>query len=231
MDFRVKILNDYEAVNSAKRLLYDVYIHEMGWVFRDDSPTGFHIDKDKRSQPILCDAFDKTSIWFGAYKEDKLIGVARAVQRNNTLGKLDLELYPSSSLPSMKRLFQGKEGCQMIEVQRGAVAKDYRNTEPSVIQLLLLFAFSFAQEKQFSIVCPTVFPALETLFSQAGMHLVEKNFTYGEGEEEWPTFIFFCSSDELMQVLKRLKRVTSKRNASFLQERGHQAKRSKFSVV
>ena len=231
MDFCVKLLNDYESVNSAKRLLYDVYIHEMGWDFREDSPTGFYIGKDKRNQPILCDAFDEASIWFGAYKEDKIIGVTRAVQRNNTLGKLDLELYPSSELPAMKRIFRGDKGHQLIEVQRGAVAKDYRQTQPSVIQLLLLFVFSYAQEKGLSVICPTVFPVLETLFSRAGMHLVEKNFTYGEGGDEWPTFIFYCSSAELAQVVKRLKKVAGKRNASFLQERGHQAKRSKFHVV
>ena len=30
----------------------------------------------------------------------------------------------------MRRIFQGNEGHQLIEVQRGAVAKDYRNTQP-----------------------------------------------------------------------------------------------------
>lgn len=227
----MKILNDYDSVNSAKRLLHDVYIHEMGWDFREDSPTGFRINKDKRNQPILCDAFDDASIWFGAYKEDKIVGVTRAVQRNNSLGKLDLELYPASELPSMRRIFQGNEGRQLIEVQRGAVAKDYRNTQPSIIQLLLLCVFSYALEKELSVICPTVFPVLETLFSRAGMKLVEKNFTYGEGGEEWPTFIFYCSSDELAQVVSRMKRAGGKRKASFLQERGQQAKRSKFLVV
>ena len=81
MDFCVKILNDYDSVNSAKRLLYDAYIHEMGWNFREDSPTGFCISKDRRNQPILCDAFDDTSIWFGAHKKDQTVGVTRAVQR------------------------------------------------------------------------------------------------------------------------------------------------------
>lgn len=146
MDFCVKILNDYDSVNSAKRLLYEVYIHEMGWDFREDSPTGFRIAKDKLNEPILCDAFDDDAIWFGAYKDDKIIGVTRAVQRSNALGKLDLELYPASELPSMRRIFRGNESRQLVEVQRGAVAKDYRNTKPSIIQLLLSFVFSYAQE-------------------------------------------------------------------------------------
>lgn len=190
MDFCVKILNDHESVDSAKSLLYDVYIDEMGWDFREDSPTGFRVDKDKRNRSILCDVFDDASIWFGAYKEDKIIGVTRAVQRSNSLGKLDLELYPASKLPAMKRIFRANEGCQLVEVQRGAVAKDYRNTQPSIIQLLLLCAFSYAQEKGLNVICPTVFPLLETLFSRSGMQLVERNFTYGEGESlgsVWPS--------------------------------------------
>ena len=231
MDLCVKILNDTESVNSAKRLLYDVYIHEMGWDFRDDNPTGFRIDKDKRNEPILCDVFDDDAVWFGAYKEDKIIGVTRAVQRSNALGKLDLELYPASGLPSMKRILQGSNGHKLVEVQRGAVLKDYRKTQPSIIQLLLLYVFGYAQEKELSVVCPTVFPVLETLFSRAGMQLVEKNFTYGEGGEEWPTFIFYCSSAELAQVARRLKIAGGKRKSSFLQERGQQAKRRKFLVV
>ncbi|XP_068670126.1 uncharacterized protein [Montipora foliosa] len=231
MDFSVKVLNDYESVNSAKRLLYDVYIHEMGWEFCEDSPTGFRIDKDKRNEPILCDAFDDAAVWFGAYKDGKLIGVTRAVQRNNDLGKLDLELYPASELPSMRRIFQGNASYNLVEVQRGAVAKDFRNTQPSIIHLLLLFVFSFAQEKGLSVICPTVFPVLETLFSRAGMRLVEKNFTYGEGDEEWPTFIFYSPSVELANVVRKLKGATGKRKSSFLQERGQQAKRQKFLVV
>lgn len=231
MDFCVKILNDYESVNSAKRLLYEVYIHEMGWDFREDSPTGFRIAKDKLNEPILCDAFDDDAIWFGAYKDDKIIGVTRAVQRSNALGKLDLELYPASELPSMRKIFRGNESRQLVEVQRGAVAKDYRNTKPSIIQLLLLFVFSYAQERELNVICPTVFPVLETLFSRAGMYLVEKNFTYGEGGGEWPTFIYYCPSTELAQVVGKLKVAGEKRKSSFVQERGQKAKRSKFLVV
>lgn len=231
MEFCVRILNDRDSINLAKRLLYEIYIGEMGWEFREDGPTGFRVDKDKQNKPILCDAFDESSIWFGAYKEGELIGVTRAVQRNNSLGKLDIELYPASQLPSMRRILQQKEDHQLIEVQRGAVAKDHRDTQPSIIQLLLLFVFSYALDKELSVICPTVFPMLETLFSRAGMKLVEKNFTYGEGCDEWPTFIFYCSSSDLAQVVGRLKRAAGKRKASFLQERGLQSKRSKFLVV
>ena len=109
MDFCVRILSDIDSINLAKRLLYEVYIREMGWKFREDGPTGFRAEKDKQNKPILCDAFDESSIWFGAYKEGELIGVTRAVQRNNFLGKLDIELYPASQLPSMKRVLQQKE--------------------------------------------------------------------------------------------------------------------------
>lgn len=231
MDFCVRILSDCKSVNSAKRLLYEVYIGEMGWDFREDSPSGFRVGKDEQNKPILCDAFDESSVWFGAYKEDELIGVTRAVQRSNCLGKLDLELYPASQLPSMRRILRPKEDHELIEVQRGAVAKDYRDAQPSIIQLLLLSAFSYALEKELSIICPTVFPVLETLFSRAGMQLVERNFTYGEGCDEWPTFIFYCSSANMAQVVRRLKRAAGKRKASFVQERGNQAKRSKFLVV
>ena len=227
----MRILDDCESINSAKRLLYEVYIREMSWSFRDDSPTGFRVEKDEQNEPILCDAFDESSIWFGAYKVGELIGVTRAVQRNNPLGKLDIELYPASKLPSMKRILKPKTDHQLIEVQRGAVAKDYRDTKPSIIQSLLLFVFGYALEKAVSVVCPTVFPVLETLFSRAGMQLVEKKFTYGEDCDEWPTFIFYCSSVDMGQVLNRLKRAAGKRKASFLQERGHQSKRSKFLVV
>ena len=147
MDLFVRILSDYDAVNAARRLLYEVYISEMGWDFRSDSPTGFRIDKDDQNKPILCDTFDDSSVWFGAYKGDSLIGVTRAVQRNNSLGKLDLELYPASQLPSMKRILHPKANQPLVEVQRGAVAKEYRNTQPSIIQLLLHSAFSYALEK------------------------------------------------------------------------------------
>lgn len=231
MDFSVQVLNDCESVSSAKRLLYDVYIKEMEWDFREDNPTGFRIEKDKLNESILCDIFDDAAIWFGAYEKDKIIGVTRAVPRNNALGKLDLELYPDSGLSSMRRIFQGNESQNLVEVQRGAVLKDYRSTQPSIIQILLLFVFSYAQEKGLSVICPTVFPVLETLFSRAGMRLIEKNFTYGEGDGEWPTFIFYSPSAELAQVVRKLKNAGEKRKSSFLQERGRQAKRRKFLVV
>ena len=230
MDLFVRILSDYDAVNAARRLLYEVYISEMGWDFRSDSPTDFRIDKDDQNKPILCDTFDDSSVWFGAYKGDSLIGVTRAVQRNNSLGKLDLELYPASQLPSMKRILRPKADQPLVEVQRGAVAKDYRNTQPSIIQLLLHSAFSYALEKGLNVVCPTVFPVLETLFSRAGMRLVEKKFTYGEGCDEWPTYIFYCSSEDMAQVVNKLKTAARKRKASVSQERGH-AKRGRFLVV
>ena len=231
MTFVVKILNGNESINSAKRLLYDIYIGEMEWAFRRDSPTGFRVDRDEGNHLLLCDVFDDSSIWFGAYEGGDLIGVMRAVQRSNPLGKLDLELYPASKLPSMKRIFRENENYPLVEVQRGAVAKRFRDARPSIIQRLVLHVFRYALKNGLSVVCPTVFPRLEALFTHAGMRLIETNFTYEEGSQECPTSIFYSPSDELGLIVERLKNAARKRRVACSFKEHGEEKRSKFLVV
>lgn len=82
MDLFVRILSDYDAVNAARRLLYEVYISEMGWDFRSDSPTGFRIDKDDQNKPILCDTL--TTHLFGLERTKEIAWSELPEQSNGT---------------------------------------------------------------------------------------------------------------------------------------------------
>ena len=231
MNQEVRILRDPSSVDDARHLLYQVYVREVGWQTNPETecPTGFYIGSDKNGRGLLCDVFDENAIWFGAYTEDnELVGVARAVNRKNKTGKLDLELYNSCQLPSLEHVLCEDRNPDIIEVQRGAVAKGHRGG--TIIYKIFISIFSYAKKSSLNVVCTTVFPTLMTFFDKTGLELLERNFSYGEEGDETPAHIYYCQIQKLNSAIS-LMRSASRAWKTHCVEDNVPSKLRKFLVV
>lgn len=228
MNQEVKILRDSASLDDARHLLYQIYIREVGWQTNPECPTGFYVGSDENGRGLLCDVFDKDAVWFGAYDGNELIGVARAVHRKNKTGKLDLELYNSCQLPSLTNILSAERNPNLIEVQRGAVAKDHRGG--TVIYKIFMSIFSYAHRRSLNVVCTTVFPTLMTFFDKTGLKLVERNFTYGEDKDETPAHIYYCQFQRLDSAISTIKSTFRKRKVR-ADEDNVPSKLRKFLIV
>lgn len=228
MNQEIKRLKDTASIDDARHLLYQIYIREFGWQTKPDCPTGFYVKVDKNGRGLLCDVFDEDAAWFGAYSNNQLIGVARAVHRRNKTGKLDLELYNSCQLPTLTNILSAETNPNLIEVQRGAVAKGHRGG--AVIYKIFTSIFSYAHRRNLNVVCTTVFPTLMTFFDKTGLKLIEKNFTYGEDKDETPAHIYYCHFQRLDNAISMMKAASRKRKIHFDDE-NVPSKLKKFLIV
>ncbi len=88
--YSVRILRGLEEKTLAHRLLYQVYVEELGWIPPEGNPSNLRIEPSPIGN-ILTDDYDSVSIQFGGFYGENLIGIHRIIPRLN--GGLDVENY------------------------------------------------------------------------------------------------------------------------------------------
>ena len=192
----VRLLKNSKEINSARKLLYKVYIEELKWLFNPQSLTKFHIQQSSDGGKMLCDAFDQDALWVGAYKDDKLVGTIRIVTRDNRLGKLDLELYDDKKMPSLAKIYT-----RCIEMQRSAVDKEYRGSR-SMLPLLSLFTLEHARQTNHGVCCTANIKHIQNILHKAGFECLHSPFYYGEGKDEKPSIVMFCPQNRVARAIE-----------------------------
>ena len=195
----IKFLRNSREINSARKLLYSVYIKEMKWTFHPQNPTGFNVKQLINGEKMLCDVFDSDALWVGAFKDEELAGTARILTRRNKLGKLDLELYDSKRMPSLAKIYT-----PCIEFQRFGVKKEYRGTRKLGLALGF-FAMGYAKKLDVGVCSTASSRYLEELMFKCGFEYLEREFYYGEGREEKPASVLFCPSHKVTYTIEKAK--------------------------
>ncbi|MEQ8463798.1 hypothetical protein [Coleofasciculus sp. E1-EBD-02] len=88
--YSVRILRTEEEKILAKRLLYEVYVEEQGWIPPVGNPSNLKITESVLGN-ILVDDYDSVSTQFGGFYGENLIAVHRIIPRLK--GRLEVENY------------------------------------------------------------------------------------------------------------------------------------------
>ena len=195
----IRLLKTCDEINLARQLLYKIYIQEMKWSFKPENPTKFHIQQSSDGKNMLCDAFDHEAVWGGFYTGDSLVATCRVLTRENSLGKLDLELYNTKRFPSLSKIYT-----PCIEFQRFAVEKEHRGSG-KISPLLVLFVLEYAMVRKTGVCCAAPLRALPFYSFKIGFETLHTNFYYGEGKDEKASFVMFCPCDKVVDAIQAAK--------------------------
>jgi hypothetical protein len=85
-----RLLESKHEIETAQRLIYQVFVEEMQWIPDIENPSGIRFFEDQKGKRFV-DYFDENAIWFGTFHHQTLIACWRFCEPRN--GKFELEHY------------------------------------------------------------------------------------------------------------------------------------------
>ncbi|GET41439.1 hypothetical protein [Microseira wollei] len=176
--YSVRILRTEEERILAKRLLYEVYVQEQGWIPPVGNPSNLKIAESVLGN-ILVDDYDSVSTQFGGFYGDRLVGVHRIITRFN--GRLEVENY--SQLP---RFLQND--CHH-ELSRSAVDINFRKSP--------IFLLIVATEIRYLIGCGCKYAIGTATFPEPGNFFCK----IGATRINFPEFKYYLLDQNLVSLI------------------------------
>lgn len=198
--FYTKVLSSPEEISEVKRLLYLIYIKELGWQFSVNNPSGLIILHEGRHK-YLHDKFDSVSTWFGVYHHNTLVGCIRSIRRID--GAFELEQY--HALPEFLN-----HDSDVVETNRLAILPEYRGT--NAIYLLSAFAIEYEYNRGVRYSFTTApLPGIGFFYiRKLGYQRVKlPPFKYHPSDENTVTLMYLDGTKPkyIQNLIKRMKRV------------------------
>lgn len=154
--YSVRILRGLDEKTLAHRLLYQVYVEELGWIPPEGNPSNLRIEPSPIGN-ILTDDYDSVSIQFGGFYGKNLIGIHRIIPRIN--GRLDVEKY--IEIPKFFR-----KNCN-YEFTRVAVKASFRKSP--IFPLILAAEIKYLRKQKCKyIISTSTFPDPGNFFCKIG---------------------------------------------------------------
>lgn len=119
-----KPLEGDREIRMAQRLIYEVFVDEIGWVPNQVNPSGIRFVNDSEGT-LFADDFDDVATWFGTFQNQELIACWRFCEPKN--GKFELEHY--HPLPDFLK------AAKSLEVTRLVIQPKYRNRSRVMLDL------------------------------------------------------------------------------------------------
>ncbi|NEO99788.1 MAG: hypothetical protein F6K58_14140 [Symploca sp. SIO2E9] len=195
--YSVRILRGLEDKILAQRLLYEVYVKELGWIPPEGNPSNLKIQASPLGN-IMVDDYDSVSIQFGGFCGKKLIGIHRIIPRLN--GRLDVENY--IELP-----FFLQKDCH-YELNRLAIDINFRKSP--IFSLIIAAEIRYLIKCKFKYVIGTaIFPEPGSLFCKVGATRINfPEFKYHLSDPKPVSLVVLFLEEK--ENFNRLFRVTDK---------------------
>ncbi|MEO1376184.1 MAG: GNAT family N-acyltransferase [Cyanobacteria bacterium J06635_10] len=191
--YSVRVLRTLEEKTLAKRLLYDVYVKELGWIPPSGNPSNLKIQESSLGN-ILVDDYDSVSIQVGAFHGEKLIGVHRMINRLND--RFEVENY----IQIPKFLQQDSS----YELNRLAIKKNYRNSPIFPLMVTAEVRYMIRYKCKYAITT-AIFPDPGNLFCKMGTTRINfPDFKYHVSDPKPVSLIvfFFEEKDNFNQLFR-----------------------------
>lgn len=187
----VRVITGREELDTYRRLLFDVYINELGWKFSPTNPSGIRV-ADHR----LLDDRDGIATCLGVFSQGRLVGGARLCGRYQ--GRFEVHGYqPHRDLSFL-------DIPNLIEASRAVLLPGFRGGDAFVS--LVRAVFEFCKNNQLlPFTVPSV-PSVMRLYSSIGMRAVEGCRFKFEPEDPAEAQLFLVDSEEVLgTVLQNLR--------------------------
>ncbi len=191
--FEVKVLMDQEGLDSYRRLLFDVYINEIGWNPSPTNPSGIRISDHR-----LLDDRDDIATCLGIFSQDRLIGGARLCGRYQ--GQFEIHGYqPNRDLSFL-------DIPNLVEASRAVIRPEFRGG--SAFMLLVLHVLEFCKNNHLLLFTIPSVQSVMRFYQRIGMPAVEGCRFKFEPEDVTEAQVFLVDSEDLLgSVIKNLSRL------------------------
>eukprot|EP01084_Bolivina_argentea_P060122 109851_1 len=147
----IRWLTSSEQIETAQRILYEVYIKEMNWEFSSNTPSELRIAKTNGNEYILVDKYTDTAKWIGGFINGEMIGCFRAIIRSKSVNdnKLELETYSTFHLAKLS-----DQICpDSFEINRLAILPKYRGD--GIAGYMFVFIAKYVVDNNKSVITTT----------------------------------------------------------------------------
>lgn len=151
-NLKLRILSTKFEIQSAKHLLYCVYVEELGWKPSKNNKSGICVKKNK-GHKILCDNIDERAIWLGIFFKNQIVACMRycGVDIN---GLLEMQHYMPLNVNVKFCSTINTSHNKTIEIGRYAAHKDFRG-KGILLYMMFKFVCDLCLLQQLSI-CATI---------------------------------------------------------------------------
>lgn len=204
----IRILQTREEIEDACAILYEVYIEKYQWDFCLNNPSKIRIET-RNNKKLLVDKYVDKAVWFGVFKEEKLVGCSR-VQGKGDENLLAIEEYESSKI--IRPFIKGRQAC--VELAKFAFLSNH--VTPGIIKKLFLALFRYCEQKGYSPLTCTSDGFLKFFYKKIEFPmLMEHAFKY---EPSDPLAVNFYFADhakrEVLNIINILERVDKGSNTN-----------------
>lgn len=199
---KASTINNLEALNQARCLLYNCYVKEMQWHIEQNNYSGLYVDKTNPHFKLIDD-YDEIATWFSVKNENEVVACARLCPEDAN-GKLEMERYPEAKKMLWPTLGELKKKFRVVELNREAILPD-DETDSVVRPLLLKKIFEYCILNRCAVITATPIKEWLTLYERLSFpRLGGCQFKYADADAEKVT-VYFASDDTIQQMYGRLK--------------------------
>ncbi len=186
----VMVIKSREELDDYRRLLFDVYINELGWKFSPTNPSGIRVAEHR-----LLDDRDGIATCLGVFSQGRLVGGARLCGRYQ--GRFEIHGYqPHRDLSCL-------DIPHLVEASRAVLLPRFRGGD--VFMSLVRAVFEFCKNNHLFVFTVPSVPSVMRLYSSIGMPAVEGCRFKFEPEDPAEAQLFLVDSEEVLgTVLKNL---------------------------
>lgn len=183
-----------DEIRSAQRLIYQVYVEEMGWIPAEDNPSEIQL-VNWENYKIFVDSFDEVAIWFGTFYDQELIACWRFCRPLNHL--FELERY--HPIPDFLKYSRS------LEVTRLAIHQNHRNKSRVMLNLAQQTFLYLHQDFDYTFSAVT-FPYPGNLYLKLGLKKVDlAPFKYSSSDQAEVSLIYLNYKDRTTLVSRGSK--------------------------
>jgi len=202
--FITKILRKNADIMDAKHLLFKIYTQDKNWNVFDGNPSGIEINTSSSGKMILTDDYDNFSTWVGTFHNNKLIACGRIISRDDN-NLLEIERYPISIKLKEKMSISSMQN--LVELNRSAIHRDYRNTV--AWPCLLYFAFKYCAKQKLNAISTTSYQKVIDMHKAIGFQIIQgEGFKYySTDEKKAEVFLATIDNSEIYEIIKKIKKI------------------------
>jgi hypothetical protein len=194
-----KILTSCQEIDTARRLLYTVYIKEGGWWPSSNNLSHVEFVASETSMaPMFIDRFDAYATWIAVFDKvtQDMAACGRILSRDK-YGKFEMQYY-SSQLSDLK-LLNETSNPNIFEINRSAVLPQYRGTVAWL--LLLRAAFVYCHEKKHAVFSNTAIDKVKEIHHSMNYPVLDNiSFKYDPQDIEAVT-VYYAKYPENTQCI------------------------------
>lgn len=180
-----RFLESDEEIRMAQRLIYQVYVEEIGWIPEQENPSRIHF-QSWQGKMLFMDDFDRNALWFGTFHYDELIACWRFCPPQQ--GKFELELY--HPVPNFLK------ASNSLEVNRLAIHRNYRNRSRIIYGLIREAYETLYQDFDYTFAAVT-FPNPGDLYLKIGLKKLNvPSFKYSPSDPQEVSLICLDFKDQ-----------------------------------